>query len=158
MKIFLLEIFTALSLAASSAMRLRSLHSWLIASMQADDLIPNNWNGVKTHVLKPLVGQSPHHIKNTAEFADKIKDCRVEEDEVQVSHDVVALFTSVPVDRATVIIRQRLLDDNTLNERTNASVKNITELLTWVLYTTYFVYQGIDSVSIKVKFEHCPYT
>ena len=45
MKIFLLEIFTALSLAASSAMRLRSLHSWLIASMQADDLIPNNWNG-----------------------------------------------------------------------------------------------------------------
>ena len=50
MKIFLLEIFTALSLAASSAMRLRSLHSWLIASMQADDWIPNNWNGVTAGV------------------------------------------------------------------------------------------------------------
>ena len=60
-----------------------------------------------------------------------------------MSHDVVALFTSVPVDRATVIIHQRLLDDNTLSERTNVSVDNITELLTWVLSTTYFVYQGV---------------
>ena len=42
--------FSLLSLAASSAMRLRSLHSWLIASMQADDLIPNNWNGVTAGV------------------------------------------------------------------------------------------------------------
>ena len=94
-------------------------------------------------VLKPLVGQSPHHIKNTAEFADKIKECRVEEDEVQVSHDVVALFTSVPVDRAAVIIHKRLLEDTTLTERTNVSVNNIIELLTWVLSTTYFVYQGV---------------
>ena len=94
-------------------------------------------------VLKPLVGQSPHHIKNTAEFADKIKGCRVEEDEVQVSHDVVALFTSVPVDRATDIIQQRLLDDTTLIDRTKVSVNNIIELLRWVLSTTYFVYQGV---------------
>ena len=42
--------FSLLSLAASSAMRLRSLHSWLIASMQADDWIPNNWNGVTAGV------------------------------------------------------------------------------------------------------------
>ena len=65
-----------------------------------------------------------------------------------MSHDVIALFTSVPVDRAIDIIHKRLTEDTTLTERTKVSVNNIIELLTWVLSTTYFVYQGVYYIQI----------
>ena len=94
-------------------------------------------------ILGPLVGKTSHHVLNSKQFVNKVKDERIEEDEIIVSHDVVALFTSVPVDRATAIIHQRLLTDPTLTERTKISVDNIVSLLSFVLNTTYFVYNGV---------------
>ena len=44
--------------------------------------------------VKPLVGQSIHHVKNSSEFTKTIKDKRVEEDEEMRSYYVTALFTS----------------------------------------------------------------
>ena len=94
-------------------------------------------------ILGPLVGKTDHHVLNSKEFVKKVKDERIEEDEVIVSYDVVSLFTSVPVDRAITIIHQRLLSDPTLAERTKISVNNIVSLLSFVLNTTYFVYDGV---------------
>ena len=94
-------------------------------------------------ILKPLVGQTEHHIKNSAEYVDKVKHERVEDDETIVSHDVVSLFTSVPVDKAVTVIHNRLLADDTLAERTCMSVANLVELLSFVLNTTYFIYNGV---------------
>ena len=49
-------------------------------------------------ILSPLVGKTRHHIANSQQFAECIKDKRVEDDEELRSYDVTALFTSVPVD------------------------------------------------------------
>lgn len=93
-------------------------------------------------ILSPLVGNSVHHVANSQDFADRIKNERVEEDEELRSYDVTALFTSVPVDKALKIIQARLEDDNTLSERTRLSAKHVAKLLEVCLKCTYFVYNG----------------
>ena len=48
-------------------------------------------------ILKPLVGLSEHHIQNTFDFVQQIKEVKLNNDESLVSYDVTALFTSVPI-------------------------------------------------------------
>ena len=99
-------------------------------------------------ILSPLVGNSEHHVKNSQHFSDKIRNERVEEDEELRSYDVSALFTSVPVDRALDIIRERLEKDTTLSERTRLTSKHIISLLAVCLRCTYFVHNGIYYLQI----------
>ena len=44
------------------------------------------------------MGSSPHHIKNTGDFIEHIKDVTLQANETITSYDVSALFTSVPID------------------------------------------------------------
>ena len=44
------------------------------------------------------VAANHHTIKNTLDFADKLKDQKIEEDEIVVSYDVTFLFTEIPMD------------------------------------------------------------
>ena len=94
------------------------------------------------HIIKPLVGQSPHHLKNTQHFIQQLQSKKLEPGEVMTSFDVKALFTSVPVHPAIQIVKQRLQQDNTLPERTNMSIPQITSLLEFCLTNTYFLFQG----------------
>ena len=58
-------------------------------------------------ILSPLVGKSEHHVRNSKEFADFVKGLALSNDEELRSYDVTALFTSVPVDKAMVVIKKR---------------------------------------------------
>ena len=49
------------------------------------------------HILKPLGGQSPHHLKNTQHFIQQLQGKKLEPGEVITSFNVKALFTSLPV-------------------------------------------------------------
>ena len=69
-------------------------------------------------ILKPLVGKSPHHINSTQDFVEQAKHFKLEAGECLSSYDVSALFTSVPIDPALNIIKDLLVKDNTLKERT----------------------------------------
>ena len=80
-------------------------------------------------ILKPLVGKSPHHVKNTLVFIDNIKGIHLGEDQCMMSYDVKALFTSVPTTKAIIIIKQLLEEDQELQQRTSLSIENITSLL-----------------------------
>ena len=62
-------------------------------------------------VLSSLVGKTEHHVKNSKEFTEYVKNLKVDPDEELRSYDVSALFTSVPVNKAMVIIRRRLEEE-----------------------------------------------
>ena len=47
-------------------------------------------------LIGPLVGNSPHHLKNTQEFVGKIQNLKLVDDEIITSYDVTALFTCIP--------------------------------------------------------------
>jgi len=47
--------------------------------------------------LAPLA-ENQHTIKNTLDFAEKLKDRTIDEDEIVVSYDVTSLFTEIPLD------------------------------------------------------------
>ena len=95
-----------------------------------------------SRILKPLVGSSPHHIKNTGDFIQQIKEVKLQADDIITSYDVSALFTSVPIEAATRIIQRKLELDQQLHLRTNMKVEHITSLLEFCLTTTYFQFQG----------------
>ena len=60
-----------------------------------------------SRILSPMVGNSPHPIKNTADFVQQLKGITLKANESIVSYDVSALFTSVPIDHAINIIRRK---------------------------------------------------
>ena len=91
-------------------------------------------------ILLKYVGKTPYYIKNSAHFAEKVKDLRVEEDEVLVSYDVTALYPSVPQDEALDIIYQTLSQDSDLKSKTSMTAENVTTLLRICVSKTYFVF------------------
>ena len=93
-------------------------------------------------ILKPLVGKSEHHVKNTQDFIESIKGIHLGKDQCMMSYDVKALFTSVQTTKACNIIKQRLEEDPELNQRTSLSIDNITSLLEFCITSTYFSFQG----------------
>ena len=93
-------------------------------------------------ILSPLVGHTDHHIHNSADLVEKLSNYTLAHDELLVSYDVSALFTSVPVKESIEIIRRRLQNDQTLHQRTSLTVDDVCELLSCCLTTTYFTFQG----------------
>ena len=86
------------------------------------------------NILKPLVGWTSHHLKNTKDFIDQIKDIKLLPDETIISYDIKALFTSVPIQSVINIIKKKLQNDKDLKLRTSMSIQD--------LKSTYFVFRG----------------
>ena len=80
-------------------------------------------------LLKPVVGLSPHHVRNSQHFAQFIRSHHLENVEVLVSYDVVSLFMHVPTDLALQVSRKRLESDPSLPHRTGLIVDEICSLL-----------------------------
>ena len=93
-------------------------------------------------ILNPLVGRSPHYVKNTQDFIDQIKGIHFGKDQCMMSYDVKALFTSVPITKVITIIKQLLEEDQGLQQRTSLSIENILSLLEFCITSTYFSFQG----------------
>ena len=72
---------------------------------------------------------------------EHLKGIQLGPDEVMVSYDVRALFTSVPIQPALKNIEKLLKEDTGLQNRT-MSIKHIMDLLEFCLRSTYFIYQG----------------
>ena len=92
-------------------------------------------------ILKPLVGLSTHHLQNTKDFIQQLKDVKLQPDESIISFDVKALCTSVPIQPVLNIIKNKLENDQDLKQRTSMSVCHITSLLEYCLRSTYFEFQ-----------------
>ncbi|XP_072025198.1 uncharacterized protein [Amphiura filiformis] len=94
-------------------------------------------------ILSPIVGQSEHHVLNSKSLAEDLKDVTLEDDEILNSHDVVALFTSTPIDLTLHILKEGLNEDKDLKNRTLLTTDDIIELTKFCLATVaYFSYSG----------------
>ena len=93
------------------------------------------------NIIRPLDGQSPHHIKNTQQFMEYSKKVRLEPGKVMPSYDVKTLFTSVPVDPSIAIVQCKLQQDP-YYPMTSMSIPQIVTLLEFCLKNTYFLFQG----------------
>ena len=88
------------------------------------------------------MGKSPHHIHNNQDVMEHLKGIQLGPDEVMVSYDVRALFTSMPIQPALEVIEKLLKEDPDLQNRTTMSTKNIMDLLEFCFRTTYFTHRG----------------
>ena len=95
-----------------------------------------------SRILKPLVGNSIHHVNNSQEFAEEIRNIKLERGKCLTSFDVTALYTSIPVTDALEVIKRRLEQDTGLPRRTTWSSENILKLLEFCLVNTYFLFNG----------------
>ena len=77
----------------------------------------------------------------TIKFLKQLGDIKLGPDDIIMSYDVKALFTSVPIKPALKIIQKLLEEDQTLPQRTTMTVNNITCLLEFCLTSTYFSFQ-----------------
>ena len=66
-------------------------------------------------LLKPLVGKTEYVVKNTASFSKDITEIKIEQGEIMNSHNVVSLFTNVPIREALIVIRKKLRSGKTLH-------------------------------------------
>ena len=92
-------------------------------------------------ILGPLVGKTPYHIKNSKDFANKIKDLEVPPPWKLVSFDVSALFTSIPIDEAIEVVKNKLQQDLSWRQQTSLQAVDILQLLELCLNTTYFMFK-----------------
>ena len=95
-----------------------------------------------SRILKPLLGKTTYHVKNTKDFIESIQDIKLKTDECLVSYDVEALYTLVPIQPALTITKKKLEEDRELHLRTSMSVQCISWLLEFCLKSTYFSFQG----------------
>ena len=92
-------------------------------------------------ILKPLVGKSPNHINSTL-FVEQVRHITLVPGECLSSYDVSACFTLVPIDPALNIIKDLLVKDPTLKDRTVIGIDDIILLLEFSLKNTYFSFHG----------------
>ena len=101
--------------------------------------------GVDKHlskIFKEYAEDNEYRIKNSQEFVDKIKDMKIEDNEVMVSYDVVALYPSIPQDEAIQVVYEKLINDENLIEKTKMTPDEIIELYKICVQGTYFVFNG----------------
>jgi hypothetical protein len=88
-------------------------------------------------ILSPVVENTENTVKNSCHFAEFVRDKTLKADQVLVSVDVVSLFTNIPFDLPIKVATKRLRQDATLLQRTSLPVKDIIDLLSFCLNTTY---------------------
>ena len=92
-------------------------------------------------ILSPLVGKSPSHVRNSADFASFIAGQTVHQGMTLVSFDGVSLFIKVPVSLAAKVARERLTADQSLVDHTALSPDEAVSLLEFCLGATYLSYK-----------------
>ena len=95
-----------------------------------------------TSLISPLAGHTSSHVKNSRHFTEVMGSVHVESDEILVSFDVSSLFTNVSVGEAVSIICERLMEDETLGDRTSLSPEQIADLQEMCLRSIYFSFGG----------------
>ena len=92
------------------------------------------------NILSPLTRKSEYTVTNSAHFVSSNET--ILDNEIMVSFDVESLFTNVPIDAIVQAALQKLENDPCLADRTTLMSVQIADLLTFVLRSIYFLYNG----------------
>ena len=92
-------------------------------------------------IIQPTLNKNKTRLKNSYTFVETSKTWSIENEEVQVSYDVVNLYPSVPVKEATDIIIEILSTDPELTKRTKLSLADIRSLIDLCLSKCYFLWE-----------------
>ena len=94
------------------------------------------------NILSPLTGKSEYTVTSSAHFVSTVSYETILENEIMISFDIESLFTNVPIDTAVQAALQKLENDPSLADRTKLTAAQIADLLTFVLRSIYFLYNG----------------
>lgn len=94
-----------------------------------------------TDILAPIQNSNGYSVQNSSQFAEEIAGMQISDDESRSPLDVVSLFTAIPVKKACSYIKEKLLQDQSLSNRTDLDVSDIVILLEYVLSNDYFIYK-----------------
>ena len=89
--------------------------------------------------LAPLA-ENQHTIKNTLDFAEKLKDRTIDEHEIVVSYDVTSLFTEIPLDETINHILDQICKQHKLPQIASRAI--FKRLLERVTKGTVFSFNG----------------
>ena len=93
------------------------------------------------NIIQPTLRKSNIMIKNSKQFIQEAKTWNVDPNEVQVSYDVVALYPSIPIKKATENLIDMLNKDIVeFQGRTIFKLKHIKKLIEVCLYKSYFLW------------------
>ena len=114
---------------------------------------------VLTKVLKALVGKSPHQVHSTQDFVEQANKVTLMPGESLSSYDVIALFTSVPVDPALCIIKEFCLKNayfsfhNQYYEQVEgAAMGSLVSPIVANLYMKYFEQKALSTATHPPKY------
>ena len=100
-------------------------------------------------IIKPYAYENKFRLENSEDFVKRASELVLKEDEVLVSYDVVAMYPSIPQDRAITAINHKLVNDPELSQRTKMTPTEIIELLRMCLGGTYFVFNQQLYIQIR---------
>jgi hypothetical protein len=93
-------------------------------------------------ILRTIQRRSGLYLKNSRELKEKVKNWRVERNEILVSYDVKKLYPSIPIDEALKLIEKLLRESKTLVNITDLTVQLVMEILKWMFGLSYCEFDG----------------
>ena len=102
------------------------------------------FHGTSRHLVKliqPILAQNEHFLKNSTSFVTKASTWKISPDEIQVSYDVVALYPSVPINKAiNVMIDMLNMKFDMIKCNSKLTIVDIKILIELCLSKCYFVW------------------
>ena len=92
--------------------------------------------------LDPLIDKK-FIVRNSNEFVSDIQNINIANDEMQVSFDVVSLFTKIPINTAKTIIMDKLSSNRDIFADQQFSINNFKTALDLICSTVVFTFQNI---------------
>ncbi len=93
-------------------------------------------------IIQHTLDKNPTRLKNSAAFINEAKAWSISATEVQVSYDVVNLYPTVPLKKATEVVLDLLKEDNDLKKYTKLTMSELKQLLELCLSKCYFVWNS----------------
>ena len=93
-------------------------------------------------IIRPLVGLTQHHVSNSSQFVEITRGLTLQTSDILVSFDVVSLFINVPTTETCLLVKDRLIQDLSLDDRTSLTPDQIHDLLLTCVSSSCFQFQG----------------